>query len=86
MPIPPEISKLVERFDSQREAYQSGKYKEVLHRQTCPAKPRRSGISANDREIDRLVFELYGLTEEEIKIVEEKKYIKIDVDIKWNSL
>ncbi len=27
-------------------------------------------ISATDREIDRLVYELYGLTEEEIKIVE----------------
>ena len=43
-----------------------------LERQTCPAKPRRSGISATDREIDRLVYELYGLTEEEIKIVEGK--------------
>ena len=29
MSIPPEISKLVERFDSQREAYQSGKYNEA---------------------------------------------------------
>ena len=29
MPIPPEISKLVERFDSQREAYQSGRYNEA---------------------------------------------------------
>ncbi|MDO9537756.1 MAG: TaqI-like C-terminal specificity domain-containing protein, partial [Thermoplasmata archaeon] len=27
-------------------------------------------ISATDREIDRLVYELYGLTEEEIKIVD----------------
>jgi len=27
-------------------------------------------IDATDREIDRLVYELYGLTEEEIKIVE----------------
>jgi len=27
-------------------------------------------ISATDREIDRLVYELYGLTEDEIKIVE----------------
>ena len=27
-------------------------------------------ISATDREIDRLVYELYGLTEKEIKIVE----------------
>lgn len=27
-------------------------------------------IDATDREIDRLVYELYGLTEDEIKIVE----------------
>ena len=27
-------------------------------------------IDATDREIDRLVYELYGLTEEEIAIVE----------------
>jgi len=29
-------------------------------------------IDATDREIDKLVYELYGLTEEEIKVVEEK--------------
>ena len=29
-------------------------------------------IARVDREIDRLVYELYGLTEEEIKIVEGK--------------
>ena len=28
-------------------------------------------IEATDREIDRLVYELYGLTEEEIRIVEK---------------
>jgi len=27
-------------------------------------------IEATDREIDKLVYELYGLTEEEIRIVE----------------
>jgi hypothetical protein len=27
-------------------------------------------IAATDRQIDRLVYDLYGLTEEEIKIVE----------------
>lgn len=29
-------------------------------------------IESTDRAIDNLVFELYGLSEEEIKIVEEK--------------
>ena len=28
-------------------------------------------IEATDKQIDRLVYELYGLTDEEIKIVEE---------------
>ena len=29
-------------------------------------------IEATDREIDRMVYELYGLTEDEIKVVEGK--------------
>jgi hypothetical protein len=29
-------------------------------------------ITATDRQIDQLVYELYGLTEEEIRIVEER--------------
>jgi hypothetical protein len=28
-------------------------------------------IDATDRQIDRLVYDLYGLTEDEVKIVEE---------------
>ena len=39
----------------------SGEYKDlIIHRR-----------SAFDKQIDRLVYELYGLTEEEIRIVEE---------------
>jgi len=30
-------------------------------------------IDASDRQIDQLVYELYGLTQEEIKIVENEK-------------
>lgn len=30
-------------------------------------------IAATDRQIDKLVYQLYGLTEEEIKIVEESQ-------------
>jgi RecB family exonuclease len=33
---------------------------------------RQRQIDAADAEIDRLVYELYGLTEEEIRIVEGK--------------
>ncbi len=32
---------------------------------------RERQIEATDREIDRVVYELYGLTDDEIKIVEE---------------
>ena len=49
-----------------------------LHKQLAEAKTPQAKtvlqrqIEATDRQIDRLVFELYGLTEEEIKIVEEQ--------------
>jgi hypothetical protein len=33
-------------------------------------------IDATDRQIDRLVYDLYGLTEEEIRIVEEASVAK----------
>lgn len=32
--------------------------------------PTSSQIDATDRQIDKLVYELYGLTEEEIAVVE----------------
>jgi hypothetical protein len=31
----------------------------------------KTEIDQTDKEIDRMVYELYGLTEEEVKIVEE---------------
>ena len=45
-------------------AEQAPHVKTVLH-----ATPQ---AEATDREIDRLVYELYGLTDEEIKVVEGK--------------
>jgi hypothetical protein len=48
----------------------------TLHQQLAAAKTPNDKtllqrkIETTDREIDRLVYELYGLTEEEIKIVE----------------
>ena len=48
-----------------------------LHRQIAAAKTPtdktaiQRQINATDRQIDRLVYELYGLTDEEIRIVEE---------------
>jgi hypothetical protein len=47
----------------------------VLHRQAARTPHERTAVerqsAALDREIDRLVYELYGLTDEEIRIVEE---------------
>ena len=48
-----------------------------LHKQLAAAKTSyektaiQRQIDATDKQIDQLVYELYGLTEEEIKIVEE---------------
>jgi len=48
----------------------------VLHQQLAAAKLEheqialKRQIAATDRQIDNLVYELYGLSEEEIKIVE----------------
>lgn len=39
----------------------------TAHEQTL----RSRQIAATDREIDALVYELYGLTDDEIRIVEE---------------
>jgi hypothetical protein len=36
----------------------------------CAGVGPRAGIEATDREIDRLVYKLYGLTDEEIALVE----------------
>lgn len=36
----------------------------------CKTRCQRE-IEATDRQIDQLVYELYGLTEEEVKIVQE---------------
>jgi hypothetical protein len=44
-----------------------------LHAATLPADKKlyQRQIEAIDEEIDRLVYELYGLTEKEIEIVEK---------------
>jgi hypothetical protein len=49
----------------------------MLHERLAGARTERERtvighqISATDRQIDRLVYELYELTDEEIRIVEE---------------
>jgi hypothetical protein len=41
-----------------------------IPRVVCPKNDILREIEATNRQIDALVYELYGLTEEEIKIVE----------------
>jgi len=49
----------------------------ALHKQLAAAKTPQEKtalerqIAATDAQIDRLVYDLYGLTEEEVRIVEE---------------
>jgi hypothetical protein len=51
----------------------------ALHKQLATARTPhektslQTQIAATDRQIDRLVYDLYGLTEEEIRIVEESR-------------
>jgi len=37
---------------------------------TCSQEQLQRQIAATDAQIDKLVYQLYGLTEEEIKVVE----------------
>jgi len=59
MPAPAEIRKLVERFEVNLDTYRGGGYNETLL--------RRDFL---DPLFDRLAYELYGLAEEEIEVVE----------------
>ena len=77
MNLPKDVKKLVERFREKRDVYCSSAYNETQARRefTDPSAHEKSLIQrqtdATDKQIDKLVYELYDLTEEEIKIVEE---------------
>jgi hypothetical protein len=59
-----EIVRLVEQFQTLQEERQdaTGRDREVLDRQ----------IRATDRQIDRQVYQLYGLSGDEIRIIEQR--------------
>jgi hypothetical protein len=58
--VPPEsILQLIERFDR--------------NRNVCAITAIERQIAATDKQIDSLVYELYGLTEEEIRIEEGRQ-------------
>ena len=77
MSLPKDVNKLVERFRDNRDVYCSSAYNETQARREFinPPVHKKSliqrQIDATDKQIDQLVYELYGLTAEEIRIVEE---------------
>lgn len=77
MRLPKDVNKLVERFRENRDVYCSNAYNEAQARhefidRLVYKKPLiQRQIDATDKQIDQLVYELYGLTDEEIRIVEE---------------
>ena len=48
-----------------------GRFTEVDRILAAKERDPKADTTAWEREIDRLVYELYGLTEDEIKLVEE---------------
>ena len=83
-----EIEGLVQRFARNLDVYTRPDYKETqvrvermldlhkkLHAATIPADKNlyQRQFESTDEEIDPLVYELYGLTEEEIAIVEGRE-------------
>jgi hypothetical protein len=63
MPAPAELLALVDRFREQLAAAKTAHDKTLIQRQ----------IDATDRQLDALVYALYGLTDEEIRMVEAAK-------------
>ena len=49
---------------------QQDEWEEYFNAYKAEINTLQNQISATDKEIDQMVYELYGLTEEEIKIVE----------------
>jgi hypothetical protein len=49
---------------------QEAEWEEYFVQESQKAQALKAAIGATDKAIDRLVYALYGLTEEEIKIVE----------------
>lgn len=50
---------------------EQAEWMQYFNEQKQKAQTLKAEIDKTDKEIDQLVYELYGLTEEEIKIVEE---------------
>ena len=77
MGTPPDaLLRLIDRFGQNRKVFLSGDYKEEQLRKTTTSHEQESlrrQISATDRQTDVLVYELYGQTQDEFRIVEGRK-------------
>ena len=72
-PAPDAVKRLVDRSDQNRKVFLSSDYKEGhFSRAKTPHEQEslQRQIAATDKQIDALVYELYGLTEKEVRIVE----------------
>jgi hypothetical protein len=70
---PGALLRLIDRFGSDRKVFLSGDYKEErLPKAKTPHEHEsiQRQTAATDSQIDQLVYDLYGLTEDEIRIVE----------------
>jgi hypothetical protein len=75
-PAPDAVKRPVYRFDQDHKVLLSGDCKEEHLPKAKTPHERESlqrQIAATDKAIDALVYELYGLTEEEIRIVEGRE-------------
>ena len=75
-PAPDAVRRLVDRFDQNRKVFLSGDYKEEQLLETKTPHEQESiqrQIAATDKQIDTLVYELYGLSIEEVRTVEHHR-------------
>jgi hypothetical protein len=72
-PAPDVAKRLVDRFDSDHKVFISSDHNEE-HRSKAKTPHEQESIqrriAATDKQIDALVYELYGLTEEELRLIE----------------
>jgi len=76
--VPSRVIELVKTFDRNIEAYKNQRHNEAQLRRYAwsaklPAEKTRiqRQITTTDNQIDKLTYDLYGLTQQEIKIIEE---------------
>lgn len=67
-----ELNKAIKKSDSEKLTKKDEMgWMELFEDKKAEAQTLKTEIEKTDKEIDKMVYELYGLTEDEIKIVEE---------------